>query len=547
MTSHGFDNLIIARNCTFMIVALFVMSGLVSNCVAQYNAKRGLPHCAVLLPIHVSMLVVELMCAITNIILTNISIEYGPRYATEYLSMIFVVVPITIVATKTMPRTIIKVILQIMYGTIFVTLLIGFPLLFDVNSKQRSYAVITVGCVVICVLIGLMFLPYARVKNNTFRLHIMFVGLYILFIIIRNAYILQVPNSGSMSGSTYMLSFIIVRTYIWSLAAITGILILFRDNQYWIDLYTQKEQFDTIFMELSAYDSHVSELIGSNIFIEYPLLKFINRCGIGSYSVVYRGMYNRKIVALKVYTPSEITNKVVYRWARETSISMLLSHPNIVRCYGICIVPPKMIVIMEYCKHTLLTHLRKRVLTYRHKLLFMIDVARAILFLHDHGIIHRDIKSTNIMVRDGLAKLIDFSESRHRDLTSMTVVGTPQYIAPEMLTGGPFAQYSYKIDIFSMGILFWEILHDGSPIYPAQYNIAQILRSLNSGYRPEIDKRIDDTMKYLITRMWSSNPIERPTARGLLDELEEYLPTQGVVCTPTRLATKTSPLNCCDA
>lgn len=545
MASQGFENLIVARNCTFTLVAMFTTSALISNCVAHYQAKHGLPHYSVLLPIHISMIVIELICVLTNIILTNVSLEYGPRYATEYLSMIFVVMPITIVATKTMPRTVLKVILQLIYGIIIVSILIGFPLIFSTHSSSRSYAVIIVGCVVICVLVGLIFLPYARIKNNTFKCHIVFVAMYMALIVIRNAYIIGCPNPDSMnmSGSTYALSFIIARTYVWTLSAISGILLLFRDNQYWIDLYAQRDQFESIFIELSAYDSHVLELIDSNIFIEYPLLKFIDRCGIGSYSVVYRGMYGRKMVALKVYTPSEITHKVVHRWARETSISMLLSHPNIVRCYGICIAPPKMVVVMEYCKHTLLTHLRKRSLTYRHKLLFMLDISRAISFLHDRGVIHRDIKSTNIMVRDGLAKIIDFSESRHRDVSSMTVVGTPQYIAPEMLTGGPSAQYSYKVDIFSMGILFWEILHDGQLIYPSQYSIAQILRAIHNGYRPRIDTDMDEQMINLITRMWSNNVSERPTAKEVLCELEEYLSTQGIVCTPTRLARKGSPLN----
>jgi serine/threonine protein kinase len=278
-----------------------------------------------------------------------------------------------------------------------------------------------------------------------------------------------------------------------------------------------------MFLELAAFDPHVIDLMHADIFIEYALLKFDRRCGKGAHSTVYKGFYKKNVVALKMYTPKEITQEVVRRWAREVSISMLVSHPNIVECYGICVVPPRFIVVMEYCKHTLLTYIRKKDLTNVKLLDLMIDITKAVAFLHERSVVHRDIKSTNVMVSKGRAKLIDFSESRHMIQTSMTIVGTPQYVAPEMFRDAldGRSEYTHKVDIFSLGIVFWEIMHKGKEIYPTHWSIALILKALSQGYRPAIDSGINPRITDIIIGMWAENSLDRPCAADILKELEE--------------------------
>lgn len=505
------DEILIIRNCGISIVILLLTCVYVEEWRTRWLTKHRLPHPSPLFPIYLLLIILMMVFAVIAIILVNMGGADTYLYMTEVVLLSFSVVPTMIIPLSNLPRTIVRMILHLMHGFTIVCLFVCIPLFFTGNG--RSYAMIASMSILIIVFVRIGLCRRPRIQNIAFKLHMLFLCVYVLMLLIQHANILRDQDPDAM---------ILVRSYVWPFMASMCVIMLYWDNYYWYDLCLNKDKFNTILAELASFDSSATELEFTDIFIEYPRIRFLERCGAGARSIVYRGKFENNVVALKIYVPQEITNKVARRWAREVSISILLDHPNIVHCYGICIVPPRLIVIMEYCDDTLKEYVRRR-LTYIQIVTIMLDISRAIAFLHRRGIVHRDIKSTNIMIKDGVAKLIDFSESRHVVRSMMTVVGTPQYIAPEILqTNTSYAQYTAKVDIFSAGLVFWEIMHNGQSIYPGTWSVRRILQEIGNGYRPNFHPSIDKKMIALVTSMWSEDPAGRPSATALVEFLEDY-------------------------
>ena len=107
---------------------------------------------------------------------------------------------------------------------------------------------------------------------------------------------------------------------------------------------------------------------------------------------------------------------------------------------------------------------------------------------------------------NGRAKLADFGLSKctNKDIAK-TLAGTPCYIAPEVQTVTNVGTYNESVDIFSFGVLLWELLHSPQRVFDLKLNFL-------AGQRPPIDSKIDSELEKLIKRAWSVAPARRPTA-----------------------------------
>lgn len=120
----------------------------------------------------------------------------------------------------------------------------------------------------------------------------------------------------------------------------------------------------------------------------------------------------------------------------------------------------------------------------------------------------------------------------------MTVTGTPQYVAPELLkgtVGSGTARYSQKADVFSMATLFWELLNHGKSPFPPQWSIASVLAAVIGGYRPPLDDEFrmrHSHISALMHDMWSEDDGIRPSAGTVRDFLTLYR-AGGIAVTPT--------------
>ncbi len=253
--------------------------------------------------------------------------------------------------------------------------------------------------------------------------------------------------------------------------------------------------------------------------------------GRGAMGIVYRARdpVIGRVVALKTIdlpaeVPGDQTADCVERFAREARAAGLLSHPNIVTVYDIGRAGPdgSSYIAMEFVEGRSLRQLvppggrasPEEILD------IALQVARALDHAHRRGIVHRDVKPANILVRsDGLVKLADFGVARlgASDLTrSGQSVGSPSYIAPEVLSGGAI---DGRADLFSFGVILYELLAGQRPFraesLPALYH--QILSetpappsSRDPGVPPEWDA--------VVMRLLAKQPEDRYESAAVLIE-----------------------------
>ena len=146
---------------------------------------------------------------------------------------------------------------------------------------------------------------------------------------------------------------------------------------------------------------------------------------------------------------------------------------------------------------------------------------------HSLGIVHRDIKPENVMIReDGCLKLMDFGIAQILDTQRLTttgqLLGSPAYMAPELISGKPVDK---RIDIFALGVMLYQLATSELPF--AGRNPAQVLnRILETDYkRPgEINPKVDSDLAAIIAKSLAREPSDRyQSARSLANDLEDYL------------------------
>lgn len=187
--------------------------------------------------------------------------------------------------------------------------------------------------------------------------------------------------------------------------------------------------------------------------------------GDGGMAVVYRGwdLVLNRVVAIKVLRDQYATNdSFLARFRREAQSAAGLSHPNIVNVYDVGRDGDTWYIVQELIDGTdLATLIRQRgQFTVPDAIEVMAQVAPALDYAHNHGIIHRDIKPHNILIdARGTAKVVDFGIAKGINDIKMTdagtALGTAGYISPEQATGSPLTAAS---DLYSAGVVLYEML-----------------------------------------------------------------------------------------
>lgn len=282
-------------------------------------------------------------------------------------------------------------------------------------------------------------------------------------------------------------------------------------------------------IDAQVASGNLQEMLAANqdVIIDFAHLKVGDFLGQGSTSDVYNGFFRGEKVAIKVFTPPEVTADEVNTFAVEAAITASLRHPNVIKFHGICVKPPQIAMVFEMCKYgNLKSLLRKKSLwPVKKKLEAAVDAVRAVAYLHSRNIIHRDIKAENFFVdEDWNIKLGDFGESTLRRKTDtgrkMTIVGTVAHMAPEMI----LAQRSYTeaIDVYSLAITLWEIWTGDDPF--KDLNTFQVYAAVaEHKQRPAIPDDCLPGYRHCIEWAWSPDPADRPTASELADELQNVL------------------------
>ena len=242
--------------------------------------------------------------------------------------------------------------------------------------------------------------------------------------------------------------------------------------------------------------------------------------GSGGLAVVYYGHFipTGEEVAVKQLKFSKLSGAHLRVFQREVTILATAQHPTLLKFIGATDTSP-FCILTEWMPGGSLYHELHQYhnLTPTQLTICAIDIARGMNFLHSMQIIHRDLKSLNVLIdKDGNAKICDFGFSRYKtkDEETMTQnVGTPHWMAPELLGGS--TTYNEKIDVYAYGIVLWEILTKKLP-YSGLESTMIIGQVLLNDIRPAIPENTPIPLRNLMERCWARDASERPSFSDVL-------------------------------
>uniref|UniRef100_A0AC35GLK5 Non-specific protein-tyrosine kinase n=1 Tax=Panagrolaimus sp. PS1159 TaxID=55785 RepID=A0AC35GLK5_9BILA len=205
---------------------------------------------------------------------------------------------------------------------------------------------------------------------------------------------------------------------------------------------------------------------------------------------------------------------------REAHLMSKCNHNHVIKLFGVqCDIPPVMI-IMEYCAGgSLDTHLQKEKddIPLAERLIYCYESCSGMKYLHHWKLIHRDLAARNCLISsNGLIKISDFGLSRATDRSEDDIIiknGPIRWMAPETLSKRP--DFSFKSDVWSFGILCYEIYNEGIKPWIDENDMKKLCHMIKDGHKPILPEKTPKEMKKLINQCWSLTPSERPDFKVL--------------------------------
>ena len=259
--------------------------------------------------------------------------------------------------------------------------------------------------------------------------------------------------------------------------------------------------------------------------IQEAQLSFKEKIASGAFGVLYRGGYCGQEVAIKVLkTGEKSSQEEVYReFAQELSILRKVRHRNIVQLIGAMTKPPRLCLVTDFMKGgSVLQFLHKNAPLKLPQLLKLSGgVALGMDYLHKVSVIHRDLKTANLLMDENeVVKVADFGVARvvAADGAAMTAeTGTYRWMAPEVIS---HQHYNHKCDVFSYGILLWELISGGDIPYPGYTPLQAAVGVVQRGLRPTIPPSCHPVMAQVMQYCWQSDPNVRPEFEQIVELLK---------------------------
>nr|XP_018685589.1 PREDICTED: serine/threonine-protein kinase STY46-like [Musa acuminata subsp. malaccensis] len=197
-------------------------------------------------------------------------------------------------------------------------------------------------------------------------------------------------------------------------------------------------------------------------------------------------------------------------------------HKNVVQFIGACTKPPSLCIVTEFMSGGSVydfLHKQKGVFKLPALLRVAIDVSKGMNYLHQNNIIHRDLKAANLLMDENeVVKVADFGVARVKAESGVMTAetGTYRWMAPEVIEHKP---YDHKADVFSFGIVLWELLTAKLP-YEYLTPLQAAVGVVQKGLRPTIPKNTHSKLAELLEKCWQQDPANRPDFSEILEILQ---------------------------
>ncbi len=265
-------------------------------------------------------------------------------------------------------------------------------------------------------------------------------------------------------------------------------------------------------------------------FDRFEVLRILGKGGMGTVYLARDSRLDRP-VALKVLHVEDLASEERRaRFLREARTGASVRHPNVATIYEVGENEGVPFIVMEYCEgETLAQRIRRRPLEAAEFLNIARQIAAGVTAAHGEGIVHRDLKSANIILEpSGQVKILDFglAKALHRDITisvdSTTghVFGTLHYVSPEQARGQPADERS---DLFSLGILFYQMATGQLP-FNAEGPLLVLEKIRDTEPEPfvPLDSAFPPAAAKIIGKLLQKNPADRyQSARAMQSDLDE--------------------------
>ncbi|XP_040920605.1 tyrosine-protein kinase SRK2 [Toxotes jaculatrix] len=262
--------------------------------------------------------------------------------------------------------------------------------------------------------------------------------------------------------------------------------------------------------------------------IDRNSIKLLKKLGAGQFGEVFEGLWNdTTAVAVKTLKPGTMDPE---DFLREAQIMKRLRHAKLIQLYAVCTMEEPIYIITELMKNgSLLEYLQKdkgATLGISDQIEMAAQVASGMAFLELQNYIHRDLAARNVLVgENNICKVADFGLARvfmkENENVYEAKEGTKfpvKWTAPEAIHDNKF---TIKSDVWSFGILLYEIMTFGQMPYPAMTNF-QVVQRVPTGYRMPCPPNCPKVMYDIMIECWKENEQERPTFETLQWKLEDY-------------------------
>jgi polo-like kinase 1 len=297
--------------------------------------------------------------------------------------------------------------------------------------------------------------------------------------------------------------------------------------------------------ELGAIvEEKVTKVNGDISIRRYSKGKFLGKGGFARcYEFV--ALNSRKVTAAKIVQKASLTKtRAKQKLMSEIKIHRSLHHPSIVGFEHFFEDAENVYILLEMCTNQTMSELvrRRKRLTELEAQCYLIQILSAVRYLHQHRVIHRDLKLGNLFLTEkmeikigdfGLATKLEFDGERKR-----TICGTPNYIAPEVLDGK--SGHSYEVDVWAIGVILYTLIV-GKPPFETSDVKTTYRRIRMLAYTFPENVPISEAAKSLIARILVADPAKRPSIDDMLAHqffhqgniIPKLLPSSTLACPPS--------------